>query len=118
MDQFRRLLVFVKPYRRRLILALIAIVGGSLLGLAGPYALQFLIDAVFKQNDPQMLNRITLILVAIFASQSVFYFVRGYLLAFIGERVMADLRIRLFEHLQGLSLSFLMSVGPGSWSAG
>ncbi len=106
MDQFRRLLQFVQPYRRRLIVALVAIVGGSILGLAGPYALQFLIDAVFKQNDPQLLNRITIILVAIFALQSVFYFVRGYLLANIGERVMADLRIRLFEHLQGLSLSF------------
>jgi len=106
MNQFRRLLVFVRPYRSRLILALIAIAAGSVLGLAGPYALQFLIDAVFKQNNPQLLNQITLILIAIFASQSVFYFVRGYLLAFIGERVMADLRLRLFEHLQGLSLSF------------
>jgi ATP-binding cassette, subfamily B, bacterial MsbA len=100
------LLVFVRPYRRRLALALVAIVVGSILGLAGPYALQFLIDAVFNQNDPGLLNRITLTLVAIFAAQSVFYFVRGYLLAYIGERVMADLRIRLFEHLQGLSLSF------------
>ncbi len=106
MDQFRRLLVFVRPYRRHLALVLVAIVVGSVLGLAGPYALQFLIDAVFKQNDPQLLNRITLILVAIFAAQSIFYFVRAYLLAFIGERVMADLRIQLFEHLQGLSLSF------------
>jgi subfamily B ATP-binding cassette protein MsbA len=106
MEQLRRLLVFVRPYRRRLALALVAIVVGSILGLAGPYALQFLIDAVFNQNDPGLLNRITLTLVAIFAAQSAFYFVRGYLLAFIGERVMADLRIRLFEHLQGLSLSF------------
>ena len=106
MAQFRRLLAFVRPYRGRLLLALAAIVVGSLLGLAGPYTLQFLIDAVFQQNDPQLLNRITLILIAIFAMQSVFYFVRGYLLAFIGQRVMADLRLRLFEHLQGLSLSF------------
>ena len=106
MAQFRRLLAFVRPYRGRLLLALAAIVVGSLLGLAGPYTLQLLIDAVFQQNDPQLLNRITLILIAIFAMQSVFYFVRGYLLAFIGQRVMADLRLRLFEHLQGLSLSF------------
>jgi subfamily B ATP-binding cassette protein MsbA len=106
MSQFRRLLAFVRPYRGRLFLALAAIVVGSLLGLAGPYTLQFLIDAVFQQNDPQLLNRITLVLIAIFATQSAFTFVRRYLLAFIGERVMADLRLRLFEHLQGLSLSF------------
>ncbi len=106
MGQLRRLLAFVRPYRSRLGLVLIAIVIGSALGLAGPYALQFLIDAVFKESDPALLNRITLGLVAIFATQSVFYFVRSYLLAFIGERVMTDLRLRLFEHLQGLSLNF------------
>ena len=106
MGQLRRLLEYVRPYRARLYITLVAIVLGSVLGLAGPYALQFLIDSVFQQNDPQLLNQITLILIAIFALQSVLYFVRGYLLAFIGERVMADLRLKLFEHLQGLSLSY------------
>ncbi len=106
MEQFRRLYAFVKPYRGRLGLVLLVIVMGSVLGLAGPYTLQFLVDAVFRQNNAGLLNRITLVLVLIFATQSVFYFVRSYLLSFIGERVMADLRLRLFEHLQGLSLSF------------
>ena len=97
---------FVAPYRVRLYIALVVIVIGSLLGLAGPYTLQFLIDAVFKNNNAALLNQITLILIGIFLLQSVFYFVRSYLLSFIGERVMADLRIRLFTHLQYLSLSF------------
>jgi subfamily B ATP-binding cassette protein MsbA len=106
MEQFRRLFAFVSPYRFRLYLAFGAIIVGSLLGLAGPYTLQFLIDAVFQQNNPALLNQITLILIAIFAVQSVFYFIRSYLLTYVGERVMADLRIKLFNHLQGLSLSF------------
>jgi subfamily B ATP-binding cassette protein MsbA len=106
MDQFRRLFKFVRPYQNRLIIALIAVVFGSLLGLAGPYSLQFLVDAVFSQANTTLLNNITLILILIFASQSVFYFIRSYMLSFIGERVMADLRIQLFEHLQKLSLGF------------
>ncbi|HMN61420.1 MAG TPA: ABC transporter transmembrane domain-containing protein, partial [Anaerolinea sp.] len=106
MGQFRRLFQFVRPYRGRLYLALVAISIGSLLGLAGPYTLQFLIDAVFKNNNVTLLNQITLLLIAIFLLQSVFYFFRSFLLSFIGERVMADLRIRLFSHLQTLSLSF------------
>ncbi len=106
MGQFRRLFAFVAPYRARLVLALVIIIFGSLLGLAGPYTVQFLIDAVFKQNNSVLLNQITLVLIVIFALQSLMYFFRGYLLAFIGERVMADLRRKLFEHLQGLSLSF------------
>ena len=106
MGQFRRLLRFVRPYRGRLVLALISIVMGSLLALAGPYTLQFLIDAVFQRNDRKLLNNITLVLISIFATQSVLHLVRAYMLAFIGERVMADLRLKLFEHLQGLSLNF------------
>ena len=105
-SHLRRLFAFVRPYRAHLAVALVAIVFGSLLALAGPYTLQFLIDAVFRENDRALLNRITLILIGIFAAQSVVYFVRGYLLATIGERVMADLRVRLFEHIQGLSLTF------------
>ncbi|GAB4582109.1 MAG: ABC transporter transmembrane domain-containing protein [Anaerolineales bacterium] len=105
-QQFRRLFAFVRPYRSRLAIAFIAIVIGSILGLAGPYTLQFLIDAVFRDNDRALLNRITLALIFIFAAQSVFYFIRGYLLASIGERVMADLRVKLFTHLQSLSLTF------------
>jgi subfamily B ATP-binding cassette protein MsbA len=106
MEQFRRLFAFVKPYRGRLAIALVAIAIGSLLGLAGPYTLQFLIDAVFKQSDANLLNQITVVLLIIFGSQSAFYFIRGYFLQFVGERVMADLRLKLFAHLQGLSLSF------------
>jgi subfamily B ATP-binding cassette protein MsbA len=104
--QFRRLFAFVAPYRRRLFLAMLVISVNALLGLAGPYTLQYLFDAIFENNDTGMLNRIALLLVAIFLLQSVLYFVRSFLLAYVGERVMADLRIRLFTHLQRLSLSF------------
>lgn len=105
-SQFKRLFRFVAPYRNRLYIALAVIVIGSILGLAVPYTLQFLIDAVFKANNSRLLNQITIILIVIFLTQSLFFFVRGYLLSFIGERVMADLRIKLFEHLQFLSLGF------------
>ena len=104
--QFHRLLAFVRPYRGRLAIALSAIIVGSLLGLAGPYMIRFLVDAIVPGGNPAHLDTVTLILIAIFATQSVFYFIRGYLLTFIGERVMADLRLKLYEHLQGLSLSF------------
>jgi subfamily B ATP-binding cassette protein MsbA len=104
--QFRRLFAFVKPYRFRLFIAIVAIIAGSILSLAGPYTLQYLIDAVFTQKNAALLNEITIILIGIFAFQSVFYFIRAYLLSSIGERVMADLRIKLFDHLQFLSLGF------------
>jgi subfamily B ATP-binding cassette protein MsbA len=105
-QQFRRLMVYLRPHIGRFTIAMIAIVIGSILGLAGPYTLQYLIDAVFTQNNPQLLNQITVILIIIFALQAVFYFIRAYQLQYIGERVMIDLRLNLFQHLQKLSLSF------------
>jgi ATP-binding cassette, subfamily B, bacterial MsbA len=105
-QQFRRLMVYLKPHIGRFTIAMIAIVIGSILSLAGPYTLQYLIDAVFTQNNAQLLNQITVILIIIFALQAVFYFVRAYQLSYIGERVMIDLRLNLFQHLQTLSLSF------------
>jgi subfamily B ATP-binding cassette protein MsbA len=104
--QFRRLLAFVRPYRVRLAVALGAIVVSSLLGLAGPYMIQYLVNAIIPGGDPSVLNAIALVLIGIFALQSVFYFVRGYLLAYTGERVMVDMRLALYEHLQSLSQSF------------
>lgn len=105
-EQFLRLMAFVRPYRWRLVVILVLVVLGSLLGLAGPYAFQFLIDAVLEQNNQQLLNQITVIMIIIFGLQSVIYFFRTYLLSFLGERVMTDMRIHLFDHLQSLSLSF------------
>ena len=104
--QYRRLLAFVRPYRARLAVALGAIVVSSLLGLAGPYMIQYLVNAIIPGGDPSVLNAVALILIGIFALQSVFYFVRGYLLAYVGERVMVDMRLALYEHLQSLSQSF------------
>ena len=104
--QFRRMMVYLKPHIGRLTVAMFAIVMGSLLSLAGPYTLQYLIDAVFTHNNAQLLNQITVILIVIFALQAVFYFIRAYHLQYIGERVMIDLRLNLFQHLQKLSLSF------------
>ena len=105
-QQFRRLMVYIKPHTGRFMIAMVAIVVGSILSLAGPYTLQYLIDAVFTQNNAQLLNQITVVLIVIFATQAVFYFIRAYQLAYIGERVMIDLRLNLFQHLQKLSLSF------------
>jgi ATP-binding cassette, subfamily B, bacterial MsbA len=105
-QQFRRLMVYLKPHIGRFTIAMIAIVIGSVLSLAGPYTLQFLIDAVFTEGNEELLNQITVVLIIIFALQAVFYFIRAYQLSYIGERVMVDLRLNLFQHLQKLSLSF------------
>ncbi|MGD2205958.1 MAG: ABC transporter ATP-binding protein, partial [Anaerolineae bacterium] len=84
----------------------ISLVIMSLLGLAMPWAIQNLVDLVVVGQDFAQLNRIALTLTGIFALRSAFGFVQTYLIAWVGERVVADLRREIYEHLLALSLGF------------
>jgi subfamily B ATP-binding cassette protein MsbA len=63
-------------------------------------------DAAFVQLDRGLLNRIALLLLALFLVQGLFNFVQVYLLGATGERVIAGIRRDLFAHLLGLSPDF------------
>jgi subfamily B ATP-binding cassette protein MsbA len=102
----RRLLRFTRPYRGRLIAALVLMAGTSLVGLAVPLGLRELLDAVFEDGNPTMLNRLTIALVGLFLLQALVSFGGNYLLQWTGERVVADLRQRVYRHLHRLSLRF------------
>ncbi len=101
-----RLVAFAKPHRGRLALALLSLFAGNLIGLAFPKLVQFMVDAAFIDRDFTKLNRIGLIILASFALQAVFGFVRLYLFSFVSERVLADIRTKLYNHLLQLPLSF------------
>lgn len=129
---WRRLFQYVLPYRRRLALAIVCLFISSLLGLMVPLVAGLLVDAlsggttagrstvfgfvfnfytdVLKRNPPQfrggILNWVALVMLGVFIIQSLFNFAQSYLIAFVGERVVADLRVQVFTHLQSLSLSY------------
>lgn len=105
-QETRRLLTYLKPYRGAMAIAVVSLLFGSALGLIFPWIMQNLVNSVFGQNDPGELNRITLILIGAFLLRSFFYYFQVYYLAFIGERIVVDLRLQLYTHLQHLSLRF------------
>ncbi|MDX1520105.1 MAG: ABC transporter transmembrane domain-containing protein, partial [Anaerolineae bacterium] len=104
--EYGRLLRYVRPYRNRMILALLALSIGTLLGLILPLVVRNIVDIVFVERNLDLLNRLTVGLTLIFLAQAVFSFINRYNIAYIGERVVADLRQRLYEHLVSLSLRF------------
>ncbi|HYP27985.1 MAG TPA: ABC transporter transmembrane domain-containing protein [Blastocatellia bacterium] len=104
-----RLLAYTKPYRGRLSLALVSLLLAGGLGLAYPQIVRLIIDAAFVERSSEKLNRATLLLVAVFAFQASFSFLRTYLLASTGERVVADMRTQVYSHLTGLPVSFFAS---------
>lgn len=103
---YRRLLRYVGPYRSRMILAIISLVVGTLLGLVMPLVVRNIVDVVFVKRDLALLNGFTALLALVFLAQAFFSFVNRYYTSFIGERVVADLREQLYNHLLSLSLRF------------
>jgi len=101
-----RLLRYVTPYRGRFILAAIALTTATLLGLSMPLVVRQVVDVVLAAGDVQLLNRFAGLLMVIFLAQAVFSFVNRYNLAYVGERVVVDLRQQLYRHLLSLSFRF------------
>lgn len=106
MSNYRRMLAYVRPYWRQLTLSAISLILIGLLGLALPWAVQNLVDLVAVGQDASGLNRIALLLAGIFVLRSALSFVQTYLTAWVGERVVTNLRHEIYEHLLSLSLSF------------
>lgn len=105
-SQYLKILAYVKPYKTKLIVALIASVLATLVWLAVPLGLRELLDAVFDDGDMALLNSVTLVLIGLFISQALLGFWGSYSLDWIGEKIVADLRKNLYEHLNRLSLKF------------
>ena len=114
-NQLLRLLAFVKPYTWQFVVALTAVVIASGLGLVFPAVVGDLVDTAFGTvgGSTSTLDRIALILFGVFLVQAVFDFFRTYLLAYIGEGVVADLRAKLYTHLINLPVKFFDSRKTG-----
>ncbi len=103
---WRRLLGYLAPYRGRMALATVALFLSSAFGLAFPTVIVQLLDTVTQGRDFNALNMLTAVLVVLFLLQAIFNFVQSYLLTYIGERIVFDLRTSLYSHLQRMSLDF------------
>lgn len=105
-DAVRRMLQFSRPYRNRLIGAILLTMLSAGVWLAVPMGVRALLDAVFRSDNLALLNRMAFVLVGLFLLQSILNFTGVYLLEWTGERVVADLRKRLYERLARHDLQF------------
>ena len=109
----RRIFRLSRPYRTRLYTALVLTLLGAAVALVVPLGLRELLDAVFQEANRTMLNRLTVGLLILFGIQAVVSFSGSYLLQWTGERIVADLRQRLYRHIQRLSLRFFADTRTG-----
>src|ERR1700693_2971469 len=101
-----RLSQYLAPYRARFAIAGVALLVAAGCTLAVGQGLELVVDRRFSAGDAAELDRALFALLAIIAAMSVATYVRFYNVSWIGERVTADLRMRVFDHLLTLSPGF------------
>lgn len=106
MKLYLRIISYVKPYLRRLIIAAICTIFAAGGNLYVPWIMKDVIDDVLTKGDTQMLNWVVLSIVVVFAMRGVFYYGQSYLMSYVGEKVVIDIRSQIYRKLQNLSVSF------------
>jgi subfamily B ATP-binding cassette protein MsbA len=104
-----RLITYLKPYRARMVVAVLALISSAALSLVFPGVISSVVDSVLQQGNAALLDQITLGLIFIFFIRSVTSLLENYNLNYIGEKLVTDLRRQLYHHLQTLSLGFFAS---------
>src|SRR5262245_58053408 len=104
--KLRQLLTLLRPYRARVVLMLAALLIATAAALVPPYLAGKAIDDGIKGGDSGALTVILIVFIAAAVVNWVATYVQTYLINWVGERALQDLRIQLFEHLQRLSIGF------------
>lgn len=113
MDVLKRLLRYVRPYWKTLIVVSILLLLRTGLNLLPPLVQREVVDQVIGSKDLSRLALLIGILVGIHALTRVVDFGDLYMRHVVGERFIFDLRVRIYAHLQQLSLSFYESTSTG-----
>ncbi len=108
-----RLYQVLAPYRGKLIIAMVGMVIVAGFNAAQAYMVKPLLDEIFVNKDRLLLNILPLALLALFLVKGVFYFIYSYLLEWVGQCVIRDLRNLLYAHVNRLSLSFFHKMPTG-----
>jgi subfamily B ATP-binding cassette protein MsbA len=112
-DVYFRVLKYVTPYWPRLLIAMICM--GVVSAITAAFALltKNVLDDIFINKDSVMLMVLPLVVMGLGIVKGFFTFGEGYLMNFVGQRVVADIREKLYSHLQTLSLSFFDKTPTG-----
>ncbi|MDF2489334.1 MAG: putative efflux transporter, permease/ATP-binding protein, partial [Pseudomonas sp.] len=97
---------FVRPYRTRLLLALLALVVTAGITLSLGQGIRLLVDQGFMTRSPHLLNQSIGVFMGLVLALALGTFSRFYLVSWIGERCVADLRRAVFDHLLSLHPGF------------
>ena len=113
MNLYRRLLELVQPHWHRLAISMVCMVGVALCTAALPYLVKPVLDDIFIQKRAEMLKFLSIVVFLVFFIKALTEWGHTYLMSYIGQRIVAQLRQQLYDHLQILPLSFFDRMSTG-----
>ena len=102
----RRLLQYLRPYKRNVAVALAAIISASVLQLAQPYLMKLAIDRYIARGDLAGVDRIAIAFFFILLGSFILEYVQTWTLQITGQHIMYDMRLQIYRHLQRIDLQF------------
>lgn len=102
----RRLLGYLRPYKARLVVVLVLIVVASIAGAVGPFLVGLAIDRYISVGDGSGLALIMLLLLAAYVVGLLARTVQGYIMGWVAQRTLFDLRLSIFGAVQKQSMRF------------
>jgi ATP-binding cassette, subfamily B, multidrug efflux pump len=102
----RRLLGFLAPYRLQVALAVFFVLAGAAFQILGPYLIKVAIDGDIARGDLRGLAQVAVLYVCVLIAEFVVGYFQMSIMQTVGQRIMYDLRLKLFRKLQEMSLAF------------
>ena len=102
----RRLLSYVRPYRRVFIGLIVLTVATAVLGTLRPFLIQRMVDVSIEQDDMKSLNTMFLLLLVLLVAHAGVSYLQTYYGGWLGQYIVRDIRTDLYQHLLKLKLSF------------
>jgi ATP-binding cassette subfamily B protein len=102
----KRLITFISPYKGKFTLLVVIILISAGLSPALPLLIKYTIDTPISQGDQQGLTRMLLIMIGLLFASSLLAFFNTYLAGWLGQSIIRDIRIQLYEKIMGLKLSY------------
>jgi ATP-binding cassette subfamily B multidrug efflux pump len=109
----RNIISFIKPYQWQFLLALFLMIASSSAAVLGPYFVKYALDEGLASKSMSALRQAVLLYLLTALVQWVTIYFRVNIMARAGQSIIYDLRARLFEHLQNLSLNFFSHYSVG-----
>ncbi|HHZ04254.1 ABC transporter ATP-binding protein, partial [Acetomicrobium hydrogeniformans] len=106
-NTYMRLVRYLRPYLGRLFAAIACMTLSSIMAVLPPWLLKNIVDDVLIRKDLFMLNFLALGIVLIYLCKAVFSYGQTYLMNWVGQKVIMDIRVQLYDHMQKMSFRYL-----------